>query len=339
MHTCSSSPPSLISIYSREVLEFPEDDRYVDKEFAKDYTMVSVIGSGAYGVVLEVIHKGRVYAMKYFLYEYDDSGHEIDISCKISELRPYTPVFGEILGWTLSMNTPQDWIDKLGNDNLENEQGYPYLYMCMERFTHNIKNIRPSEHTLRCFFFIYLHAFAMARKHLGHFRHRDIHFGNLMITLRDNNKPLVLPVNEEYSYEILNLPMEPKLIDFGMAKTKANVFEEEEEKYPFKDADKKEHPPRNDFKRLVMTFSMLYHRLNLSLNKFTKFVDGKTFGQLFHHETASDNYEVILKVLKHRFFDIPEIQTARTNVESAQKRHKEVNTKLHREEPKLNKLL
>lgn len=138
-----------------------------------------------------------------------------------------------------------------------------------------------SDTDYRCLLFLLLHGISIARKEM-HFFHLDIAEGNIMLQNVWNQESVSVKTDAE-EFEIFGLRFVPKLIDFGERKT-------------------------SDLRMLADEFERM---VNLQKVPETRRPLLKFFGSLaFQDVSMSDpsNYAAVQELLRHPYFDIPEIK-------------------------------
>lgn len=326
LHGCDEMPMPIDEILNAAQDPSYKDDEYVLKKFTKHFTFVRVLGSGTYGIVFEVTSKNLPLAMKVVVYEDETVRNEIRVACMLHGISNETRVFGTMLGWALSSQIPDAWVHQ--NIILDNRWKMPYLFFVMDKYPYPLMAIKFTETVLRCMFFMILHGLAQAIKKNGHFRHRDLHTGNIMVATNDKAIPVILPINEEYSYNIVNLPFIPKIIDYGLARLDKYGFkafdEPKEENETFRaytaDGKLRDFSAKNDLVRLKLIFQDAYENSGLDTKKLMTFIESNDYKAAVR--VSGYNYGQLYSLLQHDYFSIDEIQ----KVEYSQSKSKKTKT-------------
>lgn len=285
------------------------------EDFSKAFDLLAVLGKGRYGVVCATIEDHI--ALKIMCYQsIDDKGtpfsdneeNEMHILCLLNELVDTAYIFPRVYGWMIMSTLPNRWYEKLENvmdDNMQQSiyEKAPFLCVCMEKIDFKLKkDLFLDEDDIRCMVFMLLYGIAYARKHLGHFRHRDIHFGNIMLSSVDPKAEFVF---EDTPWSMTDIRFIPKLIDFGLSRKSEERIHfydsSEDEDRSFFDADKVKYPARNDIRRIVGIVNTLYKERNFDQKYFGAFVDSDEFQDVMY--SKRDEYSGLFKLLNHQYFE------------------------------------
>ncbi len=291
------------------------------EDFSKTFDLLIVLGKGRSGIVCGTTEEHM--ALKIMCYQsIDDDGNpfsdseenEMSILCLLNELVDTAYIFPRVYGWMIMSTIPKRWIIRLYNvvnDNMKMSyvEKMPFLCIAMEKFDYDIKDKRTllNDNDIRCILFMLLYGIACARKHLGHFRHRDIHEGNIMLSSVSTESEFQF----EYTpYTMTNIRFVPKLIDYGLSRKSPEPMKwhdeaDENEDKPFLDFYKTKYPPRNDLIRLRGLILSLYEERNLNADEAHVFLTDTKYNDILL--LARNEYETIFDILSDSFFKIENI--------------------------------
>jgi hypothetical protein len=241
------------------------------KKISKHFYFIRVLGTGAYGVTIELNDgKGKQLAVKIAVTSLD-SYDEIQTACKINSLILFSPIFTETYGWIKSYGVPDDWKERLrkedynDNDDLVDaiQNNYGLLFIAMEFHLYRFTEIMFTFTDLSQILFLLLHGIGEARKKFPFFRHADIHKDNVMIKINKDTQPIKLS-----GYILENVKYIPKLIDYGETrlseKRNEDDFNPEGSKGSFFDDDGNKYPSRNDIYRIRLIVRTQLRYISLS---------------------------------------------------------------------------
>jgi serine/threonine protein kinase len=302
------------------------------KSLANYYAYVRRLGTGVNAMTVEVARENHQVAVK-ILKRNRNAVEEIQILCRLNELRTHSHVFGEIYGWTACRSIPGEWTERMRGrygDATELEaavygKNKGFVFIAMELNSHRLVDLEYTEEDLIMMFFLLLHGIAVARRKFPYFRHRDIHSENIMIQLITpkgvgwNTVPSVnVNIANKHHVVLEHLQRVPRLIDFGEArfqeKPHANDIEEEWN-IDFKDDDFSDFPRRNDLYRIghVVIYD-LYKACGIDRVSLRNFINSQAYENAMNTDTT--NFELIEKLLEHEYFKIPTIKWKPHNYQS-----------------------
>lgn len=285
------------------------------EEFSKAFDLLAVLGKGRYGVACATTEDHV--ALKIMCYQSidydgkafsDNEENEMSVLCLLNELVDTAYIFPRVYGWMIMSTLPDRWYEKLENvmDANMRQSIYekaPFLCVCMEKIDFKLqKDLFLDEDDIRCMVFMLLYGIASARKYLGHFRHRDIHFGNIMLSSVDPKAEFVF---EGTPWSMTDIRFIPKLIDFGLSRKSEDRIHfydsSEDEDRSFFDADNVKYPARNDIRRIVGIVNTLYEQRKFDRKYFGAFVDSDEFQDVMY--SKRDKYEGLFTLLNHQYFE------------------------------------
>jgi len=190
---------------------------------ASKYVFSGMLGSGEQGIVIEVIHKQHVMAVK--IVPLDEFGiDEVQIQCMLNALQKKTGIFSRAYGWQVCNEIPRQWKEHVVAPF---EESGPLLFIFMEKTIKAWNDVHLKASEYKAVLFLLLHGLYIARKELG-FDHDDINTANVMLQPKEMGHSVNVAVGNVY-FTVNNGRFVPKLIDYGMATTKYTHEEEEED--------------------------------------------------------------------------------------------------------------
>jgi len=202
---------------------------------------------------------------------------DVRIACILNNLEQ-TPVFVKTSGWIKCNQIPPLWIR---NMNIKKdaprafESARMFLFQVMSFSSHSWTDgeIKLDLEEYRVMLFLLLHGLWVAEKKI-HFRHNDIHKGQILFQACKPNTSITISIGEN-RYKVTCQRFVPKLIDFGHATTSKEEEEEEEEEYSSEGAGLFERSPEDllhdDVKQLFYVFEERMQQEGLEPFKRSKF--------------------------------------------------------------------
>jgi hypothetical protein len=198
-----------------------------------EYTNASCLGSGGYGVVLEVYHpvSGAIPLVIKLMSRTDEARREIDKALRVSTRLPALTngIFSRVYGWIACgpVFDPR-WVRALPAPTKEFDPRKEPLYYLVSEHANGFPLARyvfPDLRACKEFFFELFHALAVAYTKFK-YHHNDLHMGNVIVSK-------VIPTRREYVLPpgagggpvfAIESSVRPTIIDYGF-----NTFGEAEE--------------------------------------------------------------------------------------------------------------
>lgn len=294
IHECSELP-------SLANLELDAD--CVDR-MASVYDALKLRGSGQYGFAMEIITaygnppKNETLIVKISTI----NTNELRVACELNSIMSETPIFPHAYGWLICSKVPDDWLSLLRirarhHMILTNPpSSFMFTFIQPVKETWDDATL-PANHGYRVTLFFLLHGLYVTRRKIG-FNHGDIHAGNIMLEYHLKETISILRYNH-YEAEVRSRYV-PRLIDYGRSSTSRHTDNE----------------GASDLKQLRKTFD---ERLDYDMDNdqlganeeaiaFNQFVASVKWRQAEEVYGKHGNADLILPMLEHSYFDVPEIQ-------------------------------
>jgi hypothetical protein len=266
--------------------EIPSNQTTVEKDCLNDlvnyYNVINYLGHGVYGVTLYIKRNEHNLAIK-ILEKNNDTINEIKAANRVNIVKHLTSIFVNVHGWILCKGIPDEWNERIPWQKvdvynhikkLHTNKNTNFLYLIMDIYPIEFFDFEMfSEIDLIKILFILLHGLIMIKTEFPHFKHGDIHAGNVMIQEKNNEEiKLEFPYLEN-AVIIKNVRYFPKLIDFGMTE--------------FENNDNNDDDDKNDLDNI---FDIIFFKLQekFPYSKYIKKLDKILSSQFF--EIDSDNY-------------------------------------------------
>lgn len=282
IHRCEELPSEAITKHDQNSLEI----------ISRDFSIVQYLGSGRVGAAFLLARKEEYMVMKIIPCN-ADSEKEIRISCLLNDLQAETGIFPLAYGWLSCSTFPPGFANYIPKSKLPDQDSlYIYLFSQYVPSKWNDAINWYNDEDYRILLFLLLHGISIGRKHFDFF-HQDIAEGNIMLQNVIQKEVITVKTDKE-EYEISGARFFPRLIDFGETKIR---------------------PESNKYKRRVSDirtlsaefFRMITAQKNHDARRpFLKFIAHDDFEKAMVAEPS--NYQIIQDLLRHPYFDIPQIK-------------------------------
>jgi hypothetical protein len=282
IHACNDLPSETIIKHDQKSLDI----------ISNDFTLVKYLASGRIGHAFLLARGKELMVMKIIPCD-SDAEKEIRTSCLLNKLQVETGIFPMTYGWLSCSTFPENFAKHVEKHKLpDQKQLFIYMFSQYVSLPWNNVNNAYSDTDYRIIMFLLLHGISVGRKHFDFF-HQDIADGNIMIEFVDKTECITV-LSDKETYEITGTTFLPRLIDFGETKLR---------------------PESNKYKRRVSdvrtlsdeVFRMISAKKDLEARRpFLKFIAHEDFERALVAEPS--NYEIIQNLLRHPYFDIPQIK-------------------------------
>lgn len=230
------------------------------------------------------------------------NAQELRVACELNTLGEETFVFPHTYGWLVSPRVPDEWLLLLRIHEREHTLLMQPPPLFMFTFVQPVARkwddaVLAAHHGYRVALFFLLHGLYVARRTIG-FNHGDIHAGNIMIQYYARRSDTRLSFGQ-YEAQIES-NFVPRFIDYGRASSSKH----------------REALGASDLRQLRKTFDerlefdMDNHLLgaNEEAIAFNRFVVDVKWREAEDRYGTHGNSELILPMLQHSYFDVPEIE-------------------------------
>lgn len=278
---------------------------------ASDFKSWKWRGAGQYGFVLETMTGyGNPMKTEALVVKISEvNAVELRVACELNSMITETPIFPHVYGWLICPKVPEDWLSFLRVKDRNHMILLRPPPVFMFTFVQPVKDkwddiLLPVDNGYRVSLFFLLHGLYVARRMIG-FNHGDIHSGNVMVEYHREETTTALRYGgggDQYDAEVRSRYV-PRLIDYGRSTT--TVHNEQE--------------GASDLKQLRKMFD---DRLDYDIEEnllgaddeavaFNAFVSSVGWRKCEELYGRNGNADLILSMLTHNYFDIPEIQRHR----------------------------